>query len=182
MQLPTKDECYKLMQQFGMYENIVKHSEQVESIALAIAEHVNDTITVNKQLLSTSALLHDIAKAICIEKKGRRHDVKGGEILRDLGYVEIALIVESHVIIDNYDQNGPLEEREIIFYADKRVMHDEIVSIDTRIDDLVERYGVTEDIKERIRQNKPFLILLEKKIQSFLTRDIELIIKDLIDE
>ncbi len=180
-QLPSREECYQLMQKFGMYDNIVKHSEQVERIALAIADNLIDKNILNRTLLSTSALLHDIAKAVCIETKDRRHDNKGGQIMRELGYADIAVVIESHVIIDGYDQHGPLQEREIVFYADKRVMHDEIVSVDTRITDLVKRYGVSEEIIRHIKGNKVFIVELEKKIQSYLGKNIEDIIQNLID-
>jgi hypothetical protein len=100
-------------------------------------------------------------------------------MLREMGYDELAPIVESHVFFDDFKQEGPLEERELVYYADKRVMHDRIVTIEERIKDLVERYGFNEKVKKLIRDNKKFIESIELKIQGFLSDDIESILSRL---
>jgi len=126
--------------------------------------------------VQSAALLHDIAKTRTIGSKELRHDMIGGQIMRDMGYDAIAEIVESHVVFERFNPGGGLEEREIVFYADKRVMHDRIVSIDDRVDDLVERYGINQRIVKLITENKAFVLQLESKLQSFLARDIDEIV------
>jgi len=71
------------------------------------------------------------------------------------------------------------DEKEIIFYADKRVMHDKVVTIDTRVADLVERYGKTDKLKDMIVHNKKFILELESKIQRHMDINIETALKDL---
>jgi hypothetical protein len=61
-----------------------------------------------------------------------------------MGFTSIAEIVEQHVVLQNLNPQGRLEEREIIYYADKMVMHDKIVTIEERVHDLIQRYGKAE--------------------------------------
>ena len=58
-------------------------------------------------------------------------------------------------------------------------MHDKIVSVDERVADLVERYGITDKAKELILKNKSFILELEEKIQSYMHSDIETALKRL---
>jgi putative nucleotidyltransferase with HDIG domain len=164
--IPTEAECFRLINEYEMLPNIIDHSVQVRNVSEAIYKHLINKNNINIELLIASALLHDITKTKAILEKELRHDLTGGELLRNLGYEEIAVIVENHVVFSGFEADGPLLEKEIIYYADKRVMHDKIVNIDTRVDDLVERYGRTDKIKAMILHNKKFILKLEAKIQS----------------
>lgn len=174
--IPGVEECYDLMKQYGMLQNILDHSVQVMRVSLAITDNLIDPALVDRELITASSLLHDIAKTRTIQTGELRHDRIGGDMLRDLGWDSVAAIVESHVFFDKFLPDGIIEEREIVYYADKRVMHDRIVTIDERIEDLVVRYGKSEKIKTMIIENKKFIKTLESKISEFLKTDIESVI------
>jgi len=176
---PSEEECLKLIEKYEMLPNIVEHSMQVKNVSEAIYNHLVDKEKISIELLVSAALLHDIAKTRSILQNELRHDLTGGEILREHGLDEIAVIVENHVVFTGFDPIGPLDEKEIIYYADKRVMHDKVVNIETRVADLVERYGRTEKIKEMILHNKKFILQLEDKIQRHMDINIETALKDL---
>ncbi len=176
--VPTEDECYELIRRYSMRDNIVAHSVQVMKVSLALVENIRDPSTIHAGLVRAAALLHDIAKTCTIGSPELRHDLIGGEIMRGLGYDAIALIVESHVVFTNFLRDGPLEEREIVFYADKRVMHDRIVTIDERVRDLAERYGINDRVIALITENKKFILEVEDKIQRFLKKDVEEIVSE----
>jgi len=179
MAIPSEKKCLEIMQDYEMFANIVDHSNQVKRVALAIYDNLKNQSLVNKDLIIAAALLHDLAKTEAIKNKKARHDLLGGQMLRSLGYEEVALIVESHVFFLDFDPQADLNEKEITFYADKRVMHDQIVSIEERAADLVKRYGRNEEIIFNINKNKNFTLELEKKIQRFLNLDICQIIASL---
>jgi putative nucleotidyltransferase with HDIG domain len=167
------------MKRYNMLDNIMRHSIQVMKVSMALVADLIDPEILQASLVLASALLHDIAKTRTIGTKEPRHDLIGGEIMRELGYDAIAEAVESHVVFEGFDPSGDLEAREIVFYADKRVMHDSIVSIDSRVDDLVRRYGINERIVTLITENKNFILQVERKIRKFLKRNIEEIVSDL---
>jgi uncharacterized protein len=177
--IPTQAQCYELMSRYSMLPNIIAHSRQVMNVCLAITDHLKEGLSIDRDTIIAAALLHDITKIKSIKTK-ERHDASGGALLRELGFPSIAGIVEQHVIIQNLNFEGSLEEREIVYYADKRVMHDKIVSIDERIDDLIKRYGTTEEIRNRIFQNTELVLALERKISGFMEMDIDHAILEIV--
>ncbi len=170
--IPSIDECYEIIGRHGMLINIIRHSEQVMNVALAIVDNLHADVTVDRPLVAAASLLHDITKTRALETK-ERHDTTGAELLRAMGLEKVAEIVEHHVFFRDFNPGGPLEEREIVFYADKRVMHDKIVTVEERISDLVARYGTTPEHTERILKNREFILEVDKKIQSFMQTDME---------
>ena len=173
IKIPSAEDCYKLMEEYEMFPNIIEHSTQVMNVSIAIINNLIKTVEINRDLVIASALLHDIAKTRSIKTGETRHDLLGGEMLRKLGMDDIAFIVESHVIIKNFSPEGPLEEREIVHYADKRVLHSSIVTIDERMDDIIVRYGKYIEDKTRIIKNRAFAFELENKIQNHLATSID---------
>jgi uncharacterized protein len=161
--IPSPGECEQLMAKYSMLPNIVAHSFQVMRVALAITDNLRNGIEVNRDLVIAAALLHDITKTQSLVTN-ERHDISGGELLRNLGFTNIAGIVEQHVVLPDFNPQGRLEEREIIYYADKRVNHDKIVSIEERKNYLIQRYGNTEKIRNLIQQNISLVHNIEIKI------------------
>jgi hypothetical protein len=52
-------------------------------------------------------------------------------------------------------------------------MHDRIVSLSERMEDLIQRYGTTEKIKNLIRQRESNTYAIEKKIAGSLSVDLD---------
>jgi putative nucleotidyltransferase with HDIG domain len=160
------------MAQYAMRPHIVAHSLQVMRVSLAVIDHLKNGVSVNRDLVAAAALLHDITKTRSFVTK-ERHDASGGALLRELGFPHVAEIVEQHVTIRNVNLHGELEEREIVYYADKRVLHDTIVTIDERVNDIMQRYGAVEEIRSLILQNKSQVLAVERKIARFMKTEID---------
>jgi uncharacterized protein len=126
-----------------MPQHIFNHSMAVEGIALEIASHLPDKIDI--RLVEMGALLHDICKIDSINT-GQDHARMGGRLLDILDCPELASIVRQHVHLESDELN----EAMIVHYADKRVMHEEVVSLSRRFVDLMERYGKDKKREERI--------------------------------
>ncbi len=156
MAIPTPAQCLALMDRYQMPANIRAHSLMVGRVAgfLAAALAAKGEAA-RVEVALAGAMLHDIAKGPCLH--GRcRHAERGAEICRAHGYDELAGIVAEHVVLAQ-GFTGSCGEREIVYYADKRVRHDQVVSLPERRDDLVIRYGADNPlIQEQILQN--FLI------------------------
>ncbi len=134
------EKALTLLFKYEVPEHIINHSYKVTKIANIICEElIDEGSCIDISLVVLSALLHDITKYQSILNRGEDHSVTGGILLRNLGYPDIAEIIESHIVIKN-DKLFPLEKM-VVFYADKRVKHDEIVSLEERYRDLKERYG-----------------------------------------
>lgn len=167
---PTPDECLHLMTAHGMLPNIRRHSYRVRDVALTIGKHLLAAgMDLDLPLLEAGALLHDIAKTASIANGGE-HARLGAQWLLDLGYPAVAEIIREHVWLSRHPaERGPLREVEVVNYADKRVQHDTIVSLEERFADLRRRYGRTPEILDRISRNEQRSLTLEQKIFSHLS-------------
>lgn len=66
-------------------------------------------------------------------------------------------------------EQGIFSAREIVFYADKRVRHDAIVSLEERLEYILDRYGGEEEwVHDRIRANFDKCAQLESILFRFL--------------
>ena len=167
--IPSLKACHELMEQYGMLDNIKAHSIMVKRIAMLIAQGLKDVGTeVSLEKTAAAALLHDIGKSLCLNT-GDDHEAKGREICLENHLDEIADIVGEHVRLKAYHLDSPISEKEIVYYADKRVNDDKVVSLDERLRYILERYaGNMEHISQRIRRNFELCKAVEKKLFSKL--------------
>lgn len=146
MNIPSKTQCYRIMAQMAMLDNIVAHSIQVCQVATLLTEHLNSNGSdLNPTLISAAALLHDITKTRSLNTM-ERHDDTGAVYLREQGYPEVADAVRQHVRLAGFEANEGPSAAEIVNYADKRVMHDKVVLLDERMADLMNRYNGSSEL------------------------------------
>ena len=139
--IPTREECLSLMSRYGMLENIVSHSLEVAKVALFISIELNKRgHTIDLGLVEAASLLHDLAKTECLKTKDD-HAQTGSQKLKRMGYEKVGEVVAQHIWLGKEGDPSTVSEEEIVNYADKRVMHDRIVSLEERFSDLEERYG-----------------------------------------
>jgi putative nucleotidyltransferase with HDIG domain len=168
MKIPTQEQCFLLMCEMKMMDHIVVHSMQVCRVATFLADHLNSNHKrLNHDLIRTAALLHDITKTRSFETD-ENHALTGGQFLAERGYPEVGELVRQHVRLDEYSKPLTLCEAAIINYADKRVVHDHVVSLDKRLDYIMEKYGRSPELQERIRWLWEKTLVLEDEIFSDL--------------
>ena len=140
--IPAPQECLRLMDEYRMLANIRAHSLVVARIAELLARALREGgAAIDVDLVLAAALLHDIAKSLCLDN-GQDHSRLGEEICRRHGLHELAPLVAQHVLLDaDSFPRRPLSAKEIVYYADKRVNHDQIVPLAARLDYILERYG-----------------------------------------
>jgi hypothetical protein len=172
---PSEARCTALWDRFDMPEHIRAHSRKVALVASQLAEAAAAMgMPVCVETVRASALLHDLAKIYCIRHGGSHSQLGGAWAMALTGNPLLAQGVVHHVYwpfaVDVRRHFTPLA----VLYGDKRVAHDRIVPIESRFDDLIDRYGTTPEIRERIhstnRQAKDienaFALLLEKDIHA----------------
>lgn len=157
--IPDLARCIELFDAHGMLDNIRHHSLVVAElsvrIARGLAEKTPDRPQPDLKLVMAGALLHDIAKTPCLH--GRcDHAAVGAAVCLDAGWPEVAEIVGQHVYLQPFDlaryEAGVFYAKEVVHYADKRVRHHEVVSLDERLEYILERY--CKDNPERRRRSK----------------------------
>ena len=151
-----------------MLDHIVAHSLQVCRVGMCLVDYLDEKgIHLNGQLVQATALLHDITKTRSF-KTEENHALTGSRHLTDAGFAEVGDLVRQHVRLDDYSEPQILTEAHIINYADKRVLHDRIVSLDERMHYIMERYGREPAHHQRIRLLWEKTKDLEKQIFSYL--------------
>ncbi len=90
-------------------------------------------------------------------------------MLEGIAAPAIARIVEEHTTLDSSQVAGPVTESLIVNYADKRVRHDRVVSIEERYHDLIERYAKAPQQVLFLRRKLDLCYALERTIFSHLS-------------
>ncbi len=173
MAIPDEETCMALMAKYLTPGHIIRHSIQVWSVAAVIARAMaHRNIVLDMDLLRAGCLLHDIGKYPCILEGGMYHDLKGKEMLEAEGYPEVADIVGRHVILAER-ANEPIGEAHVLYYADKRVVHDEVVTLEERFDYLFRTYAKTPKAGARLNEMKADTMRLEERIFEMLDFDAD---------
>lgn len=166
MKLPTRKECLKLLNEYKLLKNMQRHVLEVNKVANFLAKKLKEKrVDINLELVDRASLLHDLDKFHTLKNK-RGHGFIAADILRKKGYKKLATIVNKHILSSILDKKTKLKiwEEKIVFYADKRVKGDRIVSLKTRFNDLKKRYGINKKVMDVIVKSEPLVIRLEKEI------------------
>ena len=166
-------ECFNMLKENRVPLHIMEHSIMVARVGLTLALALKDSNPLYNgldiDLVRTACLLHDIKKMECIEH-GCDHAEAGYNYLKSKGLQEVASLVRQHYRLDPENKDFTrIKEVHLLYYADNRVKHHEIVNIDERFEDLIVRYGrddqTIQDLRTRHRETKE----LEKKLFGVLT-------------
>lgn len=165
------------MDRYAMLANIREHSHIVARVAETIVKGLQlperqGAAPPDLDLVLAGALLHDIAKTKCLDGSCQ-HAEEGMLICAEHDYPEVASIVGQHVILNSFNaddyRRGCFPAREIVYYADKRVRHTEIVPLSQRLDYIIDHYsGGSDHITRRIRQNFDRCVELENCLFGYL--------------
>jgi len=139
MKIPTKEECLKILKSKNVHDNIIAHTTKVCEFSMKVVDLLESKgIKVNRKLVEAGALLHDVEKL-----SQKDHIVEGYEFIKSLGYPEVAVVIKKHGLqhVDDESFEPKAWEEKIVFYADKRVKNDKVVSLKERFEYVKKRYG-----------------------------------------
>lgn len=172
--LPTPDRegCLALWERYGVPAHIRNHSRQVTKVMLGIGElALSRGLNVVLPYLLAGGLLHDIAKMYTIRHGGDHAQLGAALVLRETRNPLVAQMIYHHV---GWPWRVDVENDHVLHvllasYADKRVKHDNIVGLEERFADLLERYGKT----ERSRNFMAHAYLQAREIETKLSELLE---------
>ena len=146
--------------------HIMRHSIVVEKIATFILKNLNFGLSF--PLVSAGALLHDIAKHRCIGTE-KDHAEEGARICIEHGLDKISQIVRYHIVLHRFSPDDDIDKVQIVYYADKRVNGEEVVSLNERLSYILDKYGKDDPaICDRIKRNFMLCRKVEEKIFNYL--------------
>jgi len=167
--LPSHDECRAMIRQCHLPTHILKHSEAVNKVGVFLACRLAEKdLDVDVDLVERACLLHDLFR-VCdfpLEdfrwfeqpvteadktkwrrlkaKHGHhRHEEAANAFLKDR-YPVLAETIRKHRYTSVIDEEDALEswEQKLVYYADKRAMHDTIVPLAERLDEAHQRSAI----------------------------------------
>lgn len=169
--IPTREECFRLMSQYGVLDHIVDHSIEVAKVALFLSIELNRRgQCIDIGLVEAASLLHDLTKTECLKTR-EDHAQTGSQLLRKIGYERVGEVVAEHIQLTKGESLSLVSEEEVVNYADKRVRHDRIVSLKERFSDLVDRYCKDQRALGQLEQLEKTTFEIETKIFSILEID-----------
>jgi putative nucleotidyltransferase with HDIG domain len=169
--IPTREECFRLMGQYGMLDHIINHSIEVTKVALFISTELNKKGQgLDLGLVEAASLLHDLTKTECFKTK-EDHAATGAQLLKKIGYERVGEVVAEHIQLSEGKDSLSISEEEVVNYADKRVQHDRIVSLEERFSDLKDRYGKGKWVLGQLERLEKVTLAVENKIFSILEID-----------
>lgn len=164
--LPSRAECLALLDiEPNVNEMGRRHSKAVAGVAQQIARALNISRSpgrhLNPRLVEAAGLLHDIAKGF------DHHEQEGGRMLSEMGYERVGRVVAAHRDIDPHE-NEPVAERAVVYFADKLVRGDRLVSVEERFKAKMDEYehvpGAVEAIRGRMVRALKVKAMIEAEI------------------
>jgi uncharacterized protein len=162
MAVPDLVTARRVLDEAGLPDGIVVHSEGVRRVAVAAAGLVVEAgIPLDGRLVEAAALLHDIDKAR-IRREGGEHGIVGARMLTEMGYAELAIPVASHPISSLLDdERFPIGWPSVLVAVADRHVAQEFVTVDERLDDMIRRHP---DHAERIHAAAPAAHALDAQL------------------
>lgn len=158
--IPTVEECFELLESCHVPKHIVRHCQATADFAVELAKKISaNRIEVDIDFVHRACLLHDIMRVCDIRQhlddifdepitqhdlqqwrklkeqhKGLRHEDAAYEFLKN-EYPQLALAIKKHAyksLLDEKLKPATIEEK-IVYYADKRIMHDKVMPLKDRL-------------------------------------------------
>jgi len=162
----SREQCISLLKKYKNPDNIIAHSMVVNEVSCFLAKKlILSGETLDYDMVNFGSLLHDIDKFQTLNTKN--HAILAKRWLDDMGLRDISKVVFSHKLgcvlhKKTYPKNW---EEKIIYYADKRVKYDMIVTLKDRFNYLRNRYGkLYPESMRKIDSAEPEAYKIEKEI------------------
>ena len=169
-ELLDEDEIRRIYKKCKTPEHVIAHMEKVAEAAMQIMEklpkasaEMEGFTKADKNLVFKAALLHDICRT------EKNHAEKSAAFLRKEGYKDVAdLVAVHHSSVRNEEDNLKLDE--ILFYADKIVQGDRIVSVGERFAKSFEKCKGIPEAEEKHRRLYEKTMRIKVKIEEFFLK------------
>jgi molybdenum cofactor cytidylyltransferase len=144
--IPSAAECEAVLASQHVAPRIIRHSRKVADVAHGVAAALRQRgLKLNVELVRAGALLHDLAKG------QPDHAAVGASLLRSMDFDLVAEIVAAHTDLgDVFD----LDEKAIVYLADKLVRGEDLVTLAQRFQPALDRF----------KHNKPGLQAARRRL------------------
>ena len=159
--IPTEEECEAVCSRFKVSGQVIAHSRVVAELARTLAVLLNLTgLALDLPLIIAAGRLHDIARG------QPDHAWAGSRLIAEMGYPRVGAVVAKHMDIQSH---GPsVDEADLIYFADKCVEEDRLVSLEERFEKSMSRYADRPGILKKIIRRFDEAKNIGKRIEALL--------------
>lgn len=167
-EIPTSAECEAILAGLHVAEPIVAHSSKVAEVADRIAGALlRSGVELNAELVHAGALLHDVAKG------QPNHAEVGASILHRMDFDRVADVVATHTELGKH---ADLDERAIVYLADKLVRGVKVVALKERFAPALERFRKNAEALKAARRRMQYAKNVARAVEARVGADLRSII------
>lgn len=146
---PDLAECWKILADYGTPAHVIDHCKAVAHCALVVARALNEKgYGLDLDLIRAAGLLHDVAR---VEKD---HQIAGAALLYQLGYPDVAAIIEVHMTYPAFHPVSAFNEMDLVCLGDRLCKFDEYVGLEERMAYIMGKFKDNPDAIRTINANK----------------------------
>ena len=166
--IPTRVECEAILAGLHVEEPIVRHSRKVAEVANKIAGALlRSGVELSTELVQAGALLHDVAKG------QPNHAAAGASILRRMDFDRVAELVATHTELGSF---ADLDERAIVYLADKLVRGVKVVALKERFAPALTRFRKDAEALNAVRRRMQDARNVARAVEARVGADLKSII------
>jgi len=207
-ELPSREQCLEILKELCVPSHIVRHGFATAKLGLFLAIKLNERgISVDVDLVDRACLLHDVLRVCDLrdysrfehsvtdkakwmklksQYEGLCHEEAAAAFFRGK-YPQLAEVIRKHryTAISHPQDKPQTWEEKLVYYADKRVMHDKIVPLKERLEEAHKRIAAQRDPADQgvldMEQIDAFIFDLEREIFDKIEVDPLVITDEFID-
>jgi len=160
--------CRKILADYGTPENVIGHCEAVAHCALVVARALNEKgYALDLALIRAAGLLHDVAR---VEKD---HQKAGAALLRQLGYPEVAAIIDVHMTYPAFSPIACFNETDVVCLGDRLCKFDEYVGLEERMNYIMDKFRDNKEAIRTIEANKKKVAATMEELKDVLGKSVD---------
>lgn len=157
--IPSRELALAMLEWYAGDERIIRHCKAVANVAQEIALRAEKRgHQLNLRLIEAGALLHDICR-----KRHSDHALAAFDLLNRLGYPEVGRVAVAHMDLPP-DALTHIDERAVVYLADKLVQGDNCVGLNARFDHAMEKYKDDSSAAAAIKKRMDDAITVMQKL------------------
>jgi putative nucleotidyltransferase with HDIG domain len=176
MAIPDLDRARAILRSYELPDGIVVHSEGVRRVAAEAAGALAEAgVPVDGGLVEAAALLHDIDKPAT--RGSLQHGLLGAAWLERAGYGDLAAPVASHPLSCLLDEERfPRGWPSVLVAVADRHVAQEFLSVDRRLDEMIERHP---EHRASIERARPAAHSLEAQLAEVVEQKVDTLVERL---
>ncbi|MBU3914676.1 NTP transferase domain-containing protein [bacterium] len=175
--IPVADECMALLtDRFMIDKRLLDHCKRVANLAVILGKTLNEAgFSFDLDALFAAGLLHDVAR------NQQDHAEVGKRMLQEIGYVKVGDIVGEHMDI-SFKDDEPLNEKELLYLADKLVMGDKITDLNKRFQQKAHMCTGDAVAMEAIHTRLNNALKIRDKVEESVGKSLETILSEIMTQ